>query len=278
MTLTAGNEAFHTLVSEPEATLNLAAAALAMVADDYPDLDPETYLQQFDCLAEAVRSETPGAAPDAERVCEFLFQREGFIGNAGDFYDPRNSFLNEVLTRRLGIPITLSVVCLEVGWRLGLPLRGISFPGRFLVGSFDTPTPTVFDPFGGGARLSESAACGLLARAYGKSPVDRKLLRRHLTAACKKEILMRMLRNLKAIYAAAERHDKTLACIERLLILQPDEPREIRDRGLVLHKLDASTAARSDLLRYLQLAPRAAEAEQIRTLIARLESNPSRLN
>jgi regulator of sirC expression with transglutaminase-like and TPR domain len=169
-----------------------------------------------------------------------LFIEQGFRGNRDDYYDPRNSYLNEVLDHRTGIPISLSVVYLAVGRRLGLDVRGISFPGHFLVKVVCSEGELVIDPFE--RVVLDHAACQqrLDAALPSHVPLRPEL---HLRAAGTREILLRMLGNLKRIYAEREDLERTLACCDRILVLIPDSPDEQRDRARVHAALRAQRGA-----------------------------------
>jgi len=179
-----------------------------------------------------------------------------------------------VLERRTGIPITLSIVLVEVARRVGLPLRGVSFPGHFLV-KLEEPRLRVLDPFHG--RILELSDCrARLRAALGEDVVFRADL--HLRAAPPREILVRMLTNLKHLYLRARDFGRTLACCERILLLQPDTPLELRDRGLVYERLECFAAAAHDLERFLQLAPEDESAPAIRERLRALRAGPNRLH
>jgi regulator of sirC expression with transglutaminase-like and TPR domain len=213
--------------SEP----NLEESALWLAAEEYPALDVHACLARFDALAAEARPALAGAASGAERIARlnrFLFVECGFRGNRDDYYDPRNSYLNEVLERRTGIPISLSAVYLAVGRRLGLDVRGISFPGHFLVKCVCAEGELVIDPFE--RTVLDLEACQRRLDAALPAPVT---LRPdvHLRAAGSREILLRMLANLKRIYAERRDLERTLACCDRILLLDPDAPGERRDRA-----------------------------------------------
>ncbi len=258
------------LVVRPEAELPLAEAALLIAAEEYPQLPTGPYLRRLDLLAERVRdrlSDETAPLVLLQELSRVLFQEEGFRGNAEGYYDPRNSFLNDVLDRRLGIPITLSLVYLEVGWRLGLPLAGVNFPGHFLVRYEGEALRILVDPFQGGELRFEGDAQALLDRVYGgRVPLQPEYLR----AAGKKDILTRILANLKGIYLNGHDDVRALAAVERLQLLRPGEPEELRDRGMILARLGRAGEAREELVRYLERAPGAADARRIQLLLEHL--------
>jgi len=253
---------FVELARLPDEQIDLATAALLIAAEAYPHLDIDVYLGRLDDLAQEGRSGLDGARTDAERVSaltRFLAVEKGFIGNQDDYYDRRNSFLHEVIDRRTGIPITLALVYTEVGRRLGLPIRGVGFPGHFLA-KVESRPEIIIDPFFGTV-LSESQCHERLKEALGKdAPFDRRYLR----AATTREILVRMLNNLKHIHLDAKELELALSCCERILLLTPDNVFELRDRGLLYLQLECYGAAGADLERFLQLAPENEHADTIR--------------
>jgi regulator of sirC expression with transglutaminase-like and TPR domain len=262
---------FAEVVSKPAPEVDLAKAALLMAAEEYPQLVPEPYLRRLDELAERVRDrQWDATAPvfllqDLSRV---LFEEERFRGNQEQYYDIRNSFLNDVLDRRLGIPITLSVVYLEVGWRLGLPLYGVNFPGHFLVGYAGEAMRLLVDPFHAGMIRFEDEAQHLLDHVYGGSV---RMKDEFLRVADRKDIIVRMLENLKGTHLNARDDVRALAALERILILLPDSPEHLRDTGIVLTRLGRPTEARQTLERYLDLAPDAADRVRVSLLLDQLE-------
>jgi regulator of sirC expression with transglutaminase-like and TPR domain len=270
-------EQFAALARLPDAKLDTALAALWIAAEEYPSLDPAVHLARLDALAAAAAPGLEGAWDDperAERLLRFLHDEQGFVGNESSYDDPRNSFLNEVLERRTGIPITLSLVLVEVARRAGLPLSGVSFPGHFLV-KLEGPELRVLDPFHG--RVLEPSDCrARLHAALGVDAVFRPEL--HLRAATPREILVRMLTNLKHLYLRARDFGRTLACCERILLLLPDTPLELRDRGLVYERLECFAAAAHDLERFVELAPDDESAPAIRERLRALRARPHRLH
>ncbi len=270
-------EEFAGIARLPDAKIDLALAALWIAAEEYPAIDPGDHLARLDALAAAAGPRLEDALDDverAERLLHFLHHEQGFVGNETSYDDPRNSFLNEVLERRTGIPITLSLVLLEVARRLDLPLRGVSFPGHFLV-KLEGPPLRVLDPFHG--CVLETADCrARLHAALGIDAVFRPEV--HLRAAGPREILVRMLTNLKHLYLRARDFGRTLSCSERILLLVPDAPLELRDRGLVYERLECFAAAARDLERFLQAAPDDESAPAIRERLRALRAGPQRLH
>ena len=250
---------------------DLARAALAIARIAYPDLDPAPYVRQLDDLAAAVRPRLfPRASPEAavNELAGYLFGECGFRGNQEEYYDPRNSYLNDVLERRTGIPISLSVLLIETGVRLGLGIEGVAFPGHFLVRVAGSRGPVLLDPFFGGRPIGERE---LLARYRTFLGSDAPALPPEaLATADTPGILTRMLRNLLGVYLDRNDHAHALAAAELLLVLVPDSADELRMRGLLYERLECFGAALGDFRRYLELAPGAPDAEQIRERVARL--------
>ena len=273
-------ENFEALASKPDEALDIARIALAFAADAYPDLDPGVYLAWLDTTAEAIADAADLSMPLIERLAMLdrqLFEVEGFTGNRDDYFDPRNSYLNDVIERRTGIPISLSVVYLEVGWRLGLPLLPVSFPAHFLVAS--TGAKRVFiDPFNRGARVSAGELVARLAPMAGGSGQARQILPRVTAPASRREVAMRMLRNLGQIYAKQRDFDRLLVVANRMVALDPKDPAALRERGHVLAELECYQAAYHDYQHYLRLAPLAADAPDIQARIERLRPIATRLN
>ncbi len=262
-----------------EEPLDLARAALAIAREEYPELDEGRYLRRLDELAAQARAAVPsGASPERRvgRLNSFLFHELGFSGNRADYYDPRNSFLNEVLDRRTGIPITLGLVYLEVGRRCGLDVHGIGFPGHFLckVGLGDEGE-LVVDPFHRGQLLALEELKRRYKAAVGDAtPFDLRVLR----PARPREILVRMLQNLKTVYQQRNDAPRALSAVDRLLLLSPDNLRGLRDRAELCEELGGATAAASALEKVLDLEPLAVDAAELRGRVHRLRRAARLLN
>jgi len=204
-----------------------------------------------------------GGDPPAalRRLNLYLFEEQGFRGNTEEYYDPRNSFLNDVLDRRTGIPITLSVVYMELGRRLGLTIRGIGLPGHFIVEWKGDREQLFIDPFNRGVILDARDCQALAARATGRAI---ELRPAHFRPVGKRQILARMLLNLKGIWFSRKEWGRALAVVERLLLIDPAAPGEVRDRGIVHARLGTWVAAVRDLEAYLRARPEAPDAESVR--------------
>ena len=259
-------EHFATLARLPDGQIALDEAALWIAAEEYPELDVAGYLGELDALAEAARSRLLTARDDTERITQlnrFLFVEAGFRGNRDDYYDPRNSYLNEVLERRCGIPISLSLVYLAVTARLGLAVRGVGFPGHFLLKWRGDPG-TLVDPFDGKPLSVED--CEKRLHSQGEAmPLQPEV---HLRTASSREILARILTNLKQIFLSRGDFEQALAQSERILLLYPDAAAEVRDRGLIFEQLACFAAAAADLDRFLELAPGDPGAMDVRARLA----------
>lgn len=266
------SRAFEDLVSAPDDdALDLARAALAVAQAEYPFLEPGPYLAQLDRLAREARERCPADAGLKERVAglnKHLFQEQGFRGNLEDYYDPQNSYLSRVLDRKLGIPITLSLVYLEVGQRLGLPVVGVGLPGHFLVKVAGAHEEVLIDPFYQGAVLDRKECQRRLDAIYGgKVALSEQFLR----AVGKREILARMLYNLKRIHLRAGDGERALVVLDMLLALQPHAFEDIRDRGMLLYRAACYAEALRDLRSYLEYLPSAHDAVSVKRAIQACE-------
>jgi len=254
---------FAEAVRLPGEQLDLAEAALLIAAEEYPGLDRARYIQRLDQLAATARIRLGNETGPYARVnilSEYLFDEEKFTGNERDYYDPRNSFLNEVLDRRLGIPITLSLVYMEVGRRLGMRIVGVGMPAHFLVKCVDGGEEIVIDPFRRGIIMSAEDCAEMLRRVTGHLlPAGTG----DLPAVTPRDVLNRMLNNLKGIYLARKDYPRSLAAVERMLLVNPRQPEEVRDRGLIKYRLGLLTEAVFDLETYLNGNPDAPDAPAI---------------
>lgn len=255
----------------PDADIDLATAALVIAAEEYSGLDIEENLAVLDALADQARGRLERAPTELERVrslAHFLHCEAGFRGNLEAYYDPRNSFLNDVLSRGLGIPITLAVVYIEVGRRLGVRLRGVNFPGHFLV-RYDGCEPSYLDPFAP-ERLLDGQDCERLLAVMSEGRV--RFDPSFLEPVSARHILVRMLKNLKLIYFGEGRLEKAIAAIDRILLLMPDQAPEYRDRGVAHLKLEAHRAALEDLTQYLARAIDAPDRPAVTSACASLRA------
>ena len=268
--------AFHALACADERGVDLGRAALAIARIEHPELRIEAEVARLDELAARSAAGGVGDPQKAlERLLAFLFDDEGFRGNAEEYYDPRNSCLNDVLDRKLGIPITLSVLTMEIGRRVGIEVDGVSLPGHFIVSANLGARRIFLDPFNGGAVLTPAQAADVASRAVGR-PV--KLEEGHWAPCGKRPILVRMLRNLKGIYARREDWPRALAVVDRLLVLDADSPVHLRDRGSVLVRMRRLHEGAAAWDRYLRRFPSAQDAETFREQLRKVRQKLGALN
>ena len=260
---------FATVASSPDVEIDLARAALLIAATEYPQLDIGIELGVLDSLA-AGASRRLGEERDplfcVNALSDYLFDELGIHGNQKDYYDPRNSFLNEVLSRRLGIPISLSLLYIEVGKRLEVPLVGVGMPGHFMVRHREVGDLFI-DPFHGGLLLSEEECSQRLSKVTGAIVPWES---RYLAPVSNREFIARMLRNLKGIYMAQGDSFRALTMIDWLLVLQPGVAQELRDRGLVHYQLRHYPQALDDLQGYLDSTPDSSDSERVRELVGQI--------
>jgi regulator of sirC expression with transglutaminase-like and TPR domain len=264
------------MIGRPEDEVDLARASLLVACEEYPGLEVDRYLERLDAMALGLRG-VPGASPEAviAELNRVLFQEQGFRGNTREYYDPRNSFLNDVLDRRTGIPITLSTVYIAVGRRAGVGVHGIGLPGHFVVRVSTPGGVALVDPFNGGAVLTPGDCQQRLDRIYG----GRVKLAPEMLAPCPpRAMLSRTVRNLKAIYVKDGDHERALRAAELLVLLNPGSAEDVRDRGLALAALECYALAAQDLEAYVAAVPHAPEASQIRIRIAEMRHKAARLN
>ena len=243
---------------------SLAEGALWIAAEAHPGLDVQHWLGRLDTLGyRAAERVTPDMDVDqaAAGVARFVFDEEGFRGNTEDYYDPRNSFLDDVLDRRLGIPITLAVVYVAVAARAGLEAAGVGLPGHFVVRAERRGRHRLLDPFHGGELLDHAGCEALVAQVRpGAGPLDP----RWLAPVTTRQVFVRMLGNLKAVYSALGDWAHALAAVERILLLVPNALEELRDRGTLHAHLGQGSAAVRDWETYLRRAPEALDAGEVR--------------
>jgi regulator of sirC expression with transglutaminase-like and TPR domain len=273
-------KALAALLALPDDAIDLGQAALLIAREEYPDLEVDRYLGVLDRMAEELRSRLRGGEGCISQIAHLnrlLFDEMGFRGNREEYDDPRNSFLNDVLDRRVGIPISLCTVYLEVARRLGIPLAGVSFPGHFLVRytGREVEGEILIDPFNRGAILTEAECRKRIEEMYRGQVVFRpEFLRRART----KEILERMLNNLKATYQAQRDFHRALGAQELLLCIHPGRGAEIRDRGIMHYRLALLGQAADDFEAYLLAAPDAPDAADIRLRLKELKRLVPRMN
>ena len=240
---------FDRMVGVPDEEIDLARAALLIAATEYPGLSIERELFRIDEIAEGIAARMGDDTPlyQLNTLSEYLFDELKFAGNHTNYHDPRNSFLNDVIERRVGIPITLSLLYIEVGKRLGVPLLGIGMPGHFIVRHRDESDVFV-DPFHGGILLSEDECAERVKQVtQGTLTWDRS----YLEPVRSREFIARMLRNLKVVYLQRRNYERVLATIDRVIALLPQDAVEFRDRGVVNYRLGNYADALEDLHVYV---------------------------
>ncbi|AGA29184.1 hypothetical protein Sinac_5030 [Singulisphaera acidiphila DSM 18658] len=246
---------------------DLIRIALEIARDAYPELEAERYLEKIEALAVRIRDRCPAGAKPRQVLGQInwvLFVEEGYQGNVDEYYDPRNSYVNEVVDRKTGIPISLSVLYWTLAERLGLVMAGVNLPGHFMlrVGRADA---TIFiDPFHGGTLLDREGCCRTVAGLLGK-PVE--LTDFQLAPCGHDQVVARMLRNLKAIYFRSQDFQTALSVQRRLAALNPNDSDEQRDLGMLCLQLDRPADAISPLQLYLDSQPPAEDAEVVRALL-----------
>lgn len=266
------------MLSRDEGSIELDRAALLIAAEEYPQLEIEKYLGLLDSFAQQGREQDDRDGEPLERIRRLralLFKDLGFSGNVKNYYDVRNSCLNEVIDRRTGIPITLSIILIETARRIDLRLSGVGMPGHFLVKYADDDFEIFIDPFNGGRVISLERCREIFEGMSGGKPSFQPSF---LAAVTKKQILARMLLNLKGIYFRANDNQKTLSVIERLLLIDPAAAGEIRDRGLIYLSMNRYALAQADLEEYLRRVPNADDKKEIRTKLGELRRRQARLN
>ena len=261
---------FYQEINQPDAQIDLAKAALYIAQEEYPDLDTAAYLNALDVMATEVEERLPVERYPLrviQSLNRYLYDDLGYTGNTSDYYDPRNSFLNEVIDRRTGIPITISLIYLEIARRIDFPMVGINMPGHFLIRPEFEDTGIFVDAFNRGEILFDSDCEERLAQIYGR-PVQ--LQPDFTEPVSHRQLLARMLTNLKFIYLNRKDLPKALTVVERILLLFPDAPMELRDRGLLYYQMGYKSKASQDLEIYLAMLPNAEDASVIRQLLEQL--------
>lgn len=270
MTSAIARQLFTQEIQQPEAQISLERAALYIAQEEYPTLDVDAYLNGLDTMAADVLELLPAEQYPMKvlrTINQYLFEELGFTGNRTEYYDPRNSFLNEVIDRRTGIPITLSLVYLAIAERIGFPMIGINMPGHFLIRPAVDEMEIFVDPFHQGEILFPQDCEDLLVKVF-----DRRVELRpeYIESVGNRQFLGRLLTNLKVIYINQKSFLKALDALDRILVLFPDSALELRDRGVLNYRLNRYTAARQDFHQYLEIAPAAEDAQLIREILDEL--------
>lgn len=261
--------------------MDIAGAALELARLAYPQLDISACVQRIDELADRVRDHYLLASDPfdkIEAINAVLFREEGFVGNLAAYDDPRNSYLNQVLERRLGIPVSLSILYIAVGRRIGLDLKGVAFPGHFLVALELGAERVLLDPFFAGVEVGRLELEQRLQQLYGQKAEQLRRFIDDPPLVDNRGMLVRMLKNLQRLYEKKEEWPRLLAVLERLMLLCPEEAMLWRTRGELFARLECPHAAVADLQAYLERSPRAPDAERVRTLLERQKRGLSRLH
>lgn len=260
-------EDFAALVGteQEDESIDLLRASLTIARTEYPRLDIEAYLNGVDALASRVRKQLRSQLDNIETLCAIngvLFEEERFRGNADDYYDPRNSFLNDVIDRKLGIPITLSVLYLEVARRVGVPLFGVGMPGHFLLKFYETDGREYFlDPYSGGQLLTRGDCQQRFDQIYGG---EVSLQSGFLSTVSKRQILLRLLNNLRNIYMTRRTLRKAVDILDFVLVLYPRSADDLKQRALLRYQIGNAKGTVDDIEEYVRLSPDASDAEDMK--------------
>jgi regulator of sirC expression with transglutaminase-like and TPR domain len=272
----AAREKFSDQVTRPDAAIDLVHAALWVAADANPEIDVETCLARVDALAARAGERCGAASRVEERVAalnKLLFDEEQFRGDPADYYNPLNSYLDRVLERRLGIPISLAIVWISVARRIGLPVHGIGLPGHFLARA-EGDAPIFVDCFNRNV-LDRDGCAALLRQAAGDGA---ELQPGMLEPLSNRQVLARALQNLKQIFIGRREFERALTHTEWILLLVPDEPHELRDQGLIYRELECWGAAHESLTRFVELVPNHPDARALRAVLGDLRQRAASIN
>lgn len=281
MTATVTLPDWNSLARVDDAAVPLLETALLIARDEYPDLDPGDCEARIQAHCKHLRREIDALSQwplKMQAINRHLFDEVGYAGNHDEYYDPRNSYMNEVFERRLGNPISLAMVQMEVARRLGVPLDGVSFPGHFLVRLPVGDGVLVMDPFNRGRPLDVDELRQRARPHLGGTAPDDDDLHQILNPASHRAILMRMLRNLHGVYSDGGDWARAVRCADRLLKLAPDNAEALRDRGLGYLQIGHLGGARQDLAQYLQRNPAAGDAGRIRDALVGIAGGGTRLS
>jgi len=268
---------FEKLMKKPEQDIRLAEAALYIASDEYPKIDIHAYLTQLDKWSSTLKKEVlrkPGRSR-LDVLNDLLFDKMQFSGNIDNYYDPKNSYLNNVIDSRKGIPISLSVIYLELAWNLGLDATGVGFPGHFLVKIKDRGKVVYVDAFYRG-RVMSLNDCVEFWNDISEGELE--FQDSFLSSMNKHQILIRMLRNLKGIYLEQKSYRKLICVMDKLVILNPHLPEEVRDRGIIYYQMQAHRLALKDFEGYLSIAPESEDGEVIHQYIEVLREYSTHVN
>lgn len=267
MTAAIARQLFAQEIQQLDDQISLERAALYIAMEEYPELEVEAYINGLDIMAADVLEQLPSELYPMKvlrAINHYLFEDLGFTGNQTEYYDPRNSFLNDVIDRRTGIPITLSLVYLAIADRIGFPMIGVNMPGHFLIRPAVDEMEVFVDTFHQGEILFPQDCEELLVKVF-----DRRVELRpeYIESIDNRQFLGRLLTNLKVIYINQKEFGKALQALDRILLLFPDMPLELRDRGVIHYRLHRYNLARQDFEHYLAIAPMAEDAQLIQEIL-----------
>lgn len=269
---------FERMVRRPEASFDLAHAALLIAAENDPQVDVSAELQRIEGWASELKSRLDPSWNNLQKLARlrrFLFDELGFAGDGKDYFSPSNSLLHEVIQRRKGIPLTLGILMMELGWRIGMPLEGVGFPGHFLVRLAGEPGDLLLDPFQHGASVHEEDCRRMLAEATrGEVEFSPHLL----DSVDKRQMIVRLLHNLKSSYVRRGADAEALGAVERLLILEPNDLTQVRDQGLLMFRMQRFAHALESLRRYLAEAGEASDRADIEATVGVIQLKLSSMN
>ncbi|BAY40110.1 hypothetical protein NIES2111_44920 [Nostoc sp. NIES-2111] len=271
MNFSSARQYFYQEIQQSEEDIDLARAALYIAKEEYPRLDTKEYLNALNTMAMEVEERLPSSRYPLrviQGINQYLYDDLGFAGNQQDYYDPRNSFLNDVIERRVGIPITLALVYLEIAKRIDFPMEGVGLPGHFLIRPAISDMEIFVDAFNRGEVLFAQDCQDKLNQMFQQSVTLRP---EFLATISKRQFLARMLTNLKYIYLRKQDIEKSLSVVERILVLFPEATSELRDRGLLYYQLGYYPQASEDLETYLANVPNAEDAATIRRLLGEIK-------
>jgi regulator of sirC expression with transglutaminase-like and TPR domain len=269
---------FARMVKRPEPALDLARAALLVAAEADPNVDVDGELRTLETWAEELRARLEPGWNNLQKLARlraFLFDDLGFRGDDKDYYSPRNSLLHEVMGRRRGIPLTLSIIFMELGWRIGMPFEGVGFPGHFLVRLAGEPRDLLLDPYARGMSVHEEDCRRMLQHlSGGRISFEGELL----ASVTKRDMIARLLLNLKGAYLRTNQDAEALAAVDRLLLIHPEDIDEVRDRGLLLFRLQRYGAAFEALQTYVRERPQAPDRAAVEKHVGTLRRLIASLN
>jgi regulator of sirC expression with transglutaminase-like and TPR domain len=264
-------ERFVAMMQRPEQDIELARTALLVAAENDPTLDVDASLATLEQWAATLAARVQPEWNSLQRLARlrnFMYEELGFKGDVQSYYSPENSLLHSVMTRRLGIPLTLAILFMEIGWRIGVPFEGVGFPGHFLVRLTGEPGDLLLDPYDHGVSVHEEDCRAMIeASSRGMLPYEPGMIR----SLGKRAIVARLLYNLKVAYVKAGDDAGALSAVERILLLHPEDVLEIRDRGLLLYRLDRYRDAHAALTDYLRRRPDALDREVVERHLAALD-------